>query len=218
MGNLNLILFVCLAIPMSMMIWIFRGHSRSVCAFLLVGMFMCVFSGEINGLLLQQGGLDTQDIAVNMAPMVEELAKALPILFIAFLLKPTGQKLAEFSLAVGVGFATLENVSVLINAGAVSFSYAILRALGAGMMHGICTLIIGIAMAGVIGHKIVFVSGTLSTLSAAVIYHSIYNMLITSRYMVVGAVLPIVTFAVIVVAGTVQRRKSAKRLRESAGE
>ena len=68
MGNINLILFICLFIPMSMMLLIFKGQSRLICGFLLIGMFVCVFSGEINGLIINEkaglngssgGGLDS---------------------------------------------------------------------------------------------------------------------------------------------------------------
>lgn len=67
--------------------------------FLLTGMFMCVFSGEINGLITGITGLDMQEIPVNIAPLTEEIAKAIPIVFAAFLMKPSKQALIEFSLA-----------------------------------------------------------------------------------------------------------------------
>lgn len=192
---------------MSMMLTVFKGHSRLLCVFLLAGMFMCVFSGEINGLVSSLSGLDTQSIAVNVSPLIEEIAKAIPVIFTAFLMKPSGQKLAEFSLAIGVGFATLENMCILLTSGDISFSYALFRALGAGMTHGICTLMVGLAMVNVIEKKIVFFSGTLSALSIAVIYHSIYNMLISSNYMAAGILLPIITFAVIMAVFTIKNKK-----------
>lgn len=210
MENLNLILFICLAIPISMMLLLFKGHSRMLCSFLIVGMFMCVFSGEINGFVLNNSQLDTEMVSVNVAPLVEEIAKAMPIVFISFLLKPSRQKIAELSLAVGVGFATLENVSILISSGNVSLGYALLRALGAGMMHGICTLIVGIAMMNVIEKRMMFFSGTLAALSVAVIYHSIYNMLITSDFMMAGIILPLLTFAIIMVVFYAIKRKVNK--------
>lgn len=207
MESLNLTIFICLAIPLSMTLLMFKGHSRMLCAFLLSGMFMCVFSGEINGLVLNVSGYDTQFLAVNIAPLVEEITKALPIIFIAFLVKPSRQKIAEFALMVGVGFATLENISLLVDSGSISLGYAFLRAIGAGMMHGICTLVVGLAMFSVIEEKMVFFSGTISALSIAMIYHSIYNMLITSKYMVLGALLPIVTFTLIMIVSVTHFRK-----------
>lgn len=206
MENINLILLVCLAIPISMMLFVFKGRSRGICGFLLAGMFMCAFSGEINGLILNTNNFDTQYISVNIAPLVEEILKALPVVFIAFLIKPSYQQLVEFSLATGVGFATLENVSILITSGDISFLYALVRAVGAGMMHGICTLAVGISMKYVLEKKILFFSGTLSALSVAVIYHSVFNMLVTSKYMFVAVLLPTFTFLIISVARKISQK------------
>lgn len=212
MENLNLTLLVCLAIPLSMTLILFKGYSRMLCGFLLSGMFVCVLSGEINGLVSNISNFDMQSIAVNIAPLVEEITKAIPIIFIAFLIKPSKQRIAECALTVGIGFATLENISILINSGVVSFGSAFIRAIGAGMMHGICTLAVGLAMHKVVEKEIVFFTGTLSALSVAMIYHSIYNMLITSKHMVIGALLPIATFAVITAASMIQMKIAKKSI------
>ena len=197
MENINLILFICLFIPMSMMLFIFKGQSRLLCGFLLIGMFACVFSGEINGLIMKTYNLDVNNVSINIAPLVEEILKAFPIILVSLLYKPTKQQIGEYALSVGVGFATLENISILISSQNISFIYAFLRAIGAGMMHGICTLLIGIVMRNIINKKKIVVSGTLAALSISIIYHSIYNMLIISKYIIVGAILPIITFIVI---------------------
>lgn len=189
-----------------------------VCGFLLSGMFMCVFSGEINGFVSNSYDFELQFVAVNIAPLVEEIAKAIPIIFIAFLMKPSNQQLAECALAIGVGFASLENICILMGAGTISFGYAFLRAIGAGMMHGICTLVVGLAMRKVVEKEIVFFTGTLSALSVAMIYHSIYNMLISSNLMLVGVALPTATFIVIVVASVIQNKKKINQSKEKVNE
>lgn len=211
MENLNLIIFISLAIPFSMMLFLFKGQSRKTCTFLLIGIFMCVFAGEINGLILNTVNVELQNASINIAPLVEETVKAIPIIFITFLFKPSEQRIAEYSLATGVGFATLENISVLMSTGETTFRYAFLRALGAGMMHGVCTLIVGIALVNIANKRIVAFSGTLASLSIAVIYHSIYNMLVTSNYMIVGVILPVVTFTLIMVVNLIQNKSPSKK-------
>lgn len=205
MENINLDLFICLIIPMSMMLFIFKKESRILCSFLLVGMFICVLSGEINGFIVNLNITDIQNITVNIAPLVEEFFKALPIIIVCFLFRPSNQKIAEYSLALGVGFATLENISALINSN-ISLSYVFIRAVGAGMMHGICTLIVGMAMKNVIDKKGLYVSGTLAALSISIIYHSIYNMLITSQYLIVGVLMPIITFILIIIINSYNKK------------
>lgn len=212
MENLNLILFICLAIPLSMTLFLFKGSSRAVFSFLIIGMFTALISGEINTLAKVISVIDPQLLSINVAPLVEETAKAIPIIFIAFLIRPSRQKLVEFALATGVGFALLENICVLMNSQDFSIGYAILRAIGAGMMHGVCTLSIGFAMKSVIDKKRAFVAGTLSAISVAVISHSIYNMLIASRYMIVGLFLPMFTFIFIMIANRVQGKDLMKHL------
>lgn len=209
MENINIDIFVCLIIPMSMMLFMFKKESRAICIFLLIGMFICVLSGEINGFIANLNILDTQNISVNIAPLVEEFFKSLPIIFICFLLKPSKQQIAEYALSLGVGFATLENISILMGSN-ISLSYVFLRAIGAGMMHGICTLIVGLAMRNVIDKKAVYLSGTLAALSISVIYHSIYNMLITSKYVIVGVMLPIVTFITLIVIDKINNKDEIK--------
>ena len=208
MENVNLILFICLFIPMSMMLFIFKGQSRLICGFLLMGMFACVFSGEINGLIMNTYNLDINDVSINIAPLVEEIVKAFPIILVSLLYKPTKQQIGEYALSVGVGFATLENISILVSTQNISFIYAFLRAIGAGMMHGICTLLIGIVIRNIINKKKIVVSGMLAALSVSVIYHSIYNMLVLSKYILVGTILPIVTFVIIILIDYFYRKNN----------
>lgn len=211
MENIDLILFICLIIPISMMLFLFKDHSRLLCTFLLIGMFLCVLAGEINGLIANNSNMSIQYIAVNISPLVEEILKIIPIIYISFLIKPSKQDLAEFSLSLGVGFATLENISILLNTGTITIGYAVLRALGAGMMHGICTLIVGIAMHSTINKKNMYIPGTIAALCASVIYHSIYNMLISSKFMILGVILPIITFINIIIFEYIEKKKEGEK-------
>lgn len=211
MENINIVIFLCMAIPISMMLFVFKNHSRLLCIFLLTGMFMCILAGEINGFMVNNYNIHLQQVVVNGAPLIEEIAKALPVIFVAFLLKPSLQNMAEYSLAVGLGFATLENISTLIQSDTFTLVYAILRAVGAGMMHAVCTLLVGVAMSFVINKRIVFVSGTLVSLSIAVVYHSIYNMLINSDYLIVGVLLPTVSFIALMILNAFQSKSTLKQ-------
>lgn len=206
MANVNLIIFLCLSITFSMMFLVFNEKGRKVCGFFLCGMFMCVLSGEINA-LIQNSNVDYQTITINIAPLVEESLKALPIIFFAYLLKLDRQTLSEYALSVGVGFATLENMSVLITTDNLTLGYALIRAIGAGMMHGVCTLIIGRVISNIVDKKVVRFSGTLAALSISIIFHSIYNMLISSKYMVLGAVFPTVTFVAMIAINILLKNK-----------
>ena len=195
MEDLNLILFICISAPLGMMLFVFRGQSRYILSFLMIGIFMCLFSGEINGLLRQISGMTTYDMTINVTPAVEELLKALPIVFVTYVFRPRRQALMEYSVAVGVGFAILENAYILAGtAEHVSLYWALIRGFGAGMVHGLCTLSVGYAMSYIRTKRKLSYTGTFAALSLAIIYHSIYNLIIQSDFRFFGILLPILTY------------------------
>jgi RsiW-degrading membrane proteinase PrsW (M82 family) len=71
---------------------------------------------------------------------------------------------------------------------------AVIRAFGAGLMHGMCTLVVGVGISFVKKKRKLFAVGTFGLLSTAIVYHGIYNILIQSKYSIIGALLPIVTY------------------------
>lgn len=208
MGNLSLLLFMSIFVPIGMMLFICRGQTRRFLVFLLLGTVAGLFCGEVNGMLTPLLPFSSQYYSINIAPITEEIFKALPILFFVFVLKPERQVLLEVSVAVGIGFAVLENAYVFASAdGSISLLTALLRAFGAGMMHGICTLAVGYGMSFVHFRRKLFLPGTLGLLAAAFVYHSMYNNLVLSGHALAGALLPALT---LVVALVPQRFKKAE--------
>lgn len=200
MESVHLTLFICLAVPLSMMLLVFNGRARALLGFLLAGTFMCLFAGEINGLILNETELPMRFLTVNITPIVEEILKAIPIVFIAFLFKPNRQFLLESAIAVGVGFATMENTCLIFDsASALSAGLIISRGFGAGMMHGVSTLAVGYSMTIASSDRKFSYTGTVAALSATIIYHSIYNIMVQSSYPLLGILLPIVTYIPIVI-------------------
>ena len=211
MESPHLMLFICLAAPLSMMLFVFKGRSREILSFLLAGVFMCLFAGEINGLILNKTELSLRFITVNITPIVEELLKAIPVVFFAFLWKPDRQLLLECAIAVGVGFATLENTCLLFdNAAALSAGMIVSRGFGAGMMHGVSTLAVGSSMTVASTEKKLSYTGTVAALSAAIIYHSIYNIIVQSPHPMLGVLLPIVTYIPLLIVVSKKRSSRGK--------
>ena len=71
---------------------------------------------------------------------------------------------------------------------------AVIRAFGSGLMHGMCTLLVGTGISFVKKKSKMFAVGTFGFLSTAIVYHGIYNILIQSKYSIIGALFPIVTY------------------------
>ena len=129
-----------------------------------------------------------------MTPVTEEILKMLPILYYALVISDKKETLFTASMATGVGFAILENAYFLINSPNFSMLTAVTRAFGAGLMHGMCTLLVGVGISFVKKKSKLFAVGTFGLLSTAIVYHGIYNILIQSEYEIVGALLPIATY------------------------
>lgn len=187
-------LFVSVSIPMLLMIFLVEKKARSPVAFMLVGIIVSLFASEVNGLLAQVLSMDLYRITVIVTPVSEELLKALPILYYAMVITDKREHLFTASMALGIGFAVLENAYFLLNYSDFNMLSAVIRAFGAGLMHGMCTLLVGVGISFVKKKRKLFAVGTFGLLSTAIVYHGVYNILIQSQFSIVGALLPIATY------------------------
>ena len=94
--------------------------------------------------------MSTFEITIIVTPISEEILKAFPILVFATVFTPKKEALFTASMAVGIGFAVLENAFYLLKSGSFNMVDAIVRAFGAGLMHGMCTLLVGVGISFVI--------------------------------------------------------------------
>ena len=168
--------------------------SRLPVIFILVGIFASVFASEVNGMLEGMLDMDKYRMTVIVTPVTEELLKMLPILYYAVVISDKKENLFTASMATGIGFAILENAFYLINSSNFTMLSAVIRAFGAGLMHGMCTLLVGVGISFVKKKRKLFAVGTFGLLSTAIVYHGIYNILIQSKYSIIGACLPIATY------------------------
>jgi RsiW-degrading membrane proteinase PrsW (M82 family) len=169
-------------------------RARLPISFVLVGIFISVFVAEINGLLRNMLLMDGFQFTIIVTPITEEIIKALPILIYAVMISDKRETLFTASMATGIGFAVLENAFYLLNDPSFNMIDAVIRAFGTGLMHGMCTLLVGVGISFAKKRSKIFVVGTFALLSTAITYHGIYNMLIQSPYEVVGFLLPIITY------------------------
>lgn len=200
MEYLNLDVSIALMAPLLMMLIVLRGRARRILGFAVAGIYVCLLSGEINALILNSFGVSGEYFTENISPIIEEVLKAIPIFVYVFAFKPDKQSNIECAIAIGVGFALMENVITLINyADDIDLVLVLFRGFGAGMMHGMTTLLIGLGADIVIRKKRLIVPGTLAALAAASIYHSIYNTIIQSQFHYFGFLLPLLTFIPILI-------------------
>lgn len=195
MGDLIYILFISIFFPLLLMMLLVEGRARLPIIFVMVGIFVSVFASEVNGVLLNSLKISRYDATIMIAPVTEEVLKALPIMFFAVAVSDKKEKLFTASMATGIGFAILENAYYLIvNYETFSFSSALIRGFGTGLMHGMCTLLVGFGISFIRKKRKLFVVGTFALLTTAVTYHSIFNMLVQSQYSLFGVFMPMATY------------------------
>lgn len=194
MDNMIYILFISISIPLLLMALLMEKKARLPISFMIIGIFVSVFASEVNGLLSKVLFMDIYNMTVIVTPVTEELFKALPVLYYAIVISDKRERLFTASMAIGVGFALLENAYFLLNSDNFTIIIAIIRAFGAGLMHGMCTLLVGVGISFVKKKRKLFAVGTFGLLSTAIVYHGIYNILIQSEFSTVGALLPIATY------------------------
>ena len=195
MDSLIYILFISIFFPLFLMMLLVEGKARLPIIFVMVGIFISVFAAEVNGVLLSMLNITRYDATITLAPVTEELLKAFPILFYAVVVSDKKEKLFTASMATGIGFAVLENAYYLIvNYETFSVLSALIRGFCTGLMHGMCTLLVGFGISFIRKRHKLFAVGMFALLSVAITYHAIFNMLIQSKYPVVGALLPMATY------------------------
>lgn len=208
---MSYILFICVAAPILLMLIPIEKQSRKVVLFMLTGMFCCLFISEVNGVLLN--ALDTSLLyfTTNITPVTEEIIKALPVIFFAVVFSDDKKTIITASFSVGVGFAILENLIILTqNFKDVNIGFALARGFCSGLMHSICTVAIGYFIAFIKKKKKIFITGSLSALNIAIIYHSVFNLLVQADSAAArnaGLLIPFLTYVIINIVFIVRQKR-----------
>ena len=199
MDNLTYIAFIAMTVSLGLMLPLMEKKVRRLVIFMIVGMFSCLFVSELNHILLDAYNNDMFYVTTTITPATEEIVKALPILYFAIVITDDRRVLIPNAFAVGVGFALLENVVILTqNVENVTILWAFVRGFGSGLVHGICTVMVGWGISYIKKRRKFFYCGTFALLSAAIIYHATYNLLVQSAYQYVGILLPLLTYIPII--------------------
>lgn len=192
------IVFLCMTIPMLLMLPLLETRSRFIIGFMLLGTVTALSAYEINTLVFPVSGLTARGFTEVIPPIIEECLKALPVLLYALLLDDSPKGILAVAMAVGVGFAILENTVILVNnLGIVSVGWAAARGFSASLMHGLCTMTVGTGMTYVETQKKLFYTGTFGLLSIAITLHALFNLLIQSPYDYLGMALPLVLYGML---------------------
>ncbi len=215
MDTMNYILFICTATPMLLMLIPIEKGSRKVIFFMLIGMFCCLFISEVNGFFLNISDFDLLYFTINITPVTEEIIKTLPVLLFALICSDSRKDIITASFSVGVGFAMLENLMILTqNFQSVDLWFALIRGFCSGLMHSICTIAIGFFIVFIKKRHKIFVAGSITALNLAIVYHSVYNLLVQASSRIArisGLGLPLITYTIVNLTLIVRIRQTVNK-------
>lgn len=196
------VVLICFAAPLVLLLPLLAGSARRIVAFTLVGAVVATSAAEINGALYGIIGLEAEQVSLDVAPIVEEVMKAVPVLLYALFASDRREDVLPVAMATGIGFAILENSYLLVSqlviggTGAVTLSWALVRGLSTSLSHGICTAAVGYGITYVHRRRKLFYTGTFALLTAAVTFHATFNLLMLAPSPLdwVGLALPMAAY------------------------
>ena len=202
MDDLTIVFYICIIIPTILSLFVLEKPARLVMGSFIIGISVCLYTSEMNSIFYGLMGKSMDYFTTTISPIIEEVVKAIPILALAFLAKDTDaallrKKLIQAAFAVGLGFAVMENITIVTQAvskDSFDIVWAVTRGLSAGLLHSVCTMAVGIGASFIRTRKKFFYSGTLALLMLAITYHAIYNTIISSSWRNFGFALPLATY------------------------
>ncbi|MDL2318711.1 PrsW family intramembrane metalloprotease [Eubacteriales bacterium OttesenSCG-928-A19] len=197
--------FICLAAPLIITLFLTRGDVRRFVLFFLLGMLTCLLAAHINKFIVVVSGapglaeMSMAETTILLTPICEEFLKSLPLFFFIAVFSPPRGKIFPAALAIGLGFAMMENCCYLIEYGSEDMGYALIRGFSSGIMHTICAALVGFGVSAVYHRGNVFAPSCVALICTATTYHGLYNMLVSldGWYSMIGYLAPLCTAGVI---------------------
>ena len=112
MEYLNLFLYISITVPLLAVLIMSKSKTKSLVCFVIIGLTIALLCGELNGVIFRLTYLSESAYVTTFSPIVEEILKMLPLFLCAFIIVPSRQDLIERGVAIGVGFAILENAYI----------------------------------------------------------------------------------------------------------
>ena len=192
-------IYICLAAPFLIAVLCVKKRARIILLFMLAGMTACIVSSYISTFIASVQGVSLESASLEIAPLVEEIVKLLPIVFCLVVMNPDKDTIVMGVLMTAIGFATFENVCYLAQNGAGGVVLLLIRGFGAGAMHVVCGIIMGTGLVYVWKSGWLRIAGTVGLLALSITFHATYNILISQDGIpaFVGSVLPVMTAVVV---------------------
>ena len=192
----ELIIYLCIVLPMIPILFALRDRfSKRFLLFSIFGLSICLVSAQINTLLIEKIGMDTLNYSITISPINEEILKAIPLIIFTLAFAKKGDQIIPLAFAVGIGFGILENIIIYCNNMAtLTVSWAIIRGIGASLMHSACTAMIAMGFSYVFNNNRSHLEGIFGLFALAILYHATFNAFVQSNYRIVALIMPVLLF------------------------
>ncbi|MDD4369682.1 MAG: PrsW family glutamic-type intramembrane protease [Anaerostipes sp.] len=172
-------IFMCMVAPLIMAMLCLGKKQRRIFFFCIAGMGMCLLSAYINTFFAHLYVANSLNATTQIAPVVEEIMKLLPLLFYLVVFQPESKQFQIAAVVVGASFATFENVCYLTQNGAEEFLFLLIRGFGTGAMHVVCGAGYGYWIKYVWENRGLRGVCLFGLLCLVITYHAIYNLLVS---------------------------------------
>ena len=189
---------VCIAAPLFITMLCVGRKYRAAFVFCFAGMLVCLLSAYLNTFFTIIYQADTMNATTQIAPVVEEIMKLLPLLFFLIVFEPDLQRFRLAAMLVAASFATFENICYLAENGAGQMLFLLIRGFGTGAMHVVCGSAYSEGLRFVWHDRLLRSVCIPGILCVTIIYHAIYNLLVSAggSVQVIGYCIPLFTLAV----------------------
>ncbi len=188
-------IYICMVAPLLVACFCAPRAQRTTLIFAICGMSGCLISAYINLFFAQLYGADMMTATLEIAPLVEEVIKLLPIIFYLIIFEPKPKAIFSAVLMTAIGFSLLENICYLVEHGSENLQYMLMRGFGTGAMHIVCGAVMAYGLLYTWNRPWFRGVGTLGVLCITVTYHAEYNLLMSAGYWgrVIGLLMPVGT-------------------------
>ena len=186
-------IYICLAAPLLLAVLCLRREGRRSLSFVLTGMTACLFSAYVSTFLAGAAGVDLAAASYEIAPVVEEIMKFLPLLFFLLVFEPEKRAVFSGAMMTAVGFATFENVCFLTAYGTSDLLRLLIRGFGTGAMHVVCGMIVAVGLFYLWEQIWLQMVGAFALLCFVITFHAVFNLLVSQTGAVfwIGSMIPL---------------------------
>lgn len=181
-------------IPLLFLIVMLKDRpSKYLLGYFCYGIFSVVFAFILNEWFSNYPG-QMNRVSSDIAPIVEETVKALPLLLFFLKRQPGGNLVIYAAMAIGIGFSVQETLfyftSFESSPSLLSLLPLIMRTITTCLMHGMSTAVVGFGVRITRDKKIIRLPMTLGLIALSATIHSLFNILIGSRLAIIALLMP----------------------------